>query len=105
MIPNLTKDQRLINLDRAMDARRRRAAVLSRVRTGDMTVPEVLELAESDERISRMSALTLLKAVPGYGLKRSQAVLAKLHIAESRRLRGLGEKQRAALIEHFGGVR
>lgn len=35
---------------------------------------------------------------------RTQQTMRKLHISESRRLRGLGANQRAALVELFGGA-
>ena len=46
-----------------------------------------------------------IKAAPGYGFARTQQTMRKLHISESRRLRGLGANQRAALVELFGGAR
>ena len=45
-----------------------------------------------------------IKAAPGYGFARTQQTMRKLHISESRRLRGLGANQRAALVELFGGA-
>ena len=105
MIPNLTTEQRRENLEKAKAARQRRAAILKGVADGSYTVPDVLNMADSDATVARMKVFTLLKAVPGYGFARTQQTMKRLRIAESRRLRGLGANQRAALIDLFGGER
>lgn len=105
MIPNLTTEQRRENLERAKAARQRRAAILKGVADGSYTVTDVLNMADDDEVVARMKVFTLLKSVPGYGFARTQQTMKRLHIAEPRRLRGLGANQRAALIELFGGTR
>ena len=75
------------------------------VADGSYTVPDVLNMAFTDDAVSRMKVFTLIKAAPGYGFARTQQTMRKLHISESRRLRGLGANQRAALVELFGGAR
>lgn len=105
MIPTLTTEQRRENLEKAKAARQRRAAILKGVADGSYTVPDVLNMAFTDDAVSRMKVFTLIKAAPGYGFARTQQTMRKLHISESRRLRGLGANQRAALVELFGGAR
>lgn len=104
MIPNLTTEQRRENLEKAKTARKRRAAILKSVADGSFTVADVLNMAGSDEAVARMKVFTLLKAVPGYGFARTQQAMKRLRIAESRRIKGLGANQRAALVELFGGA-
>lgn len=101
MLPNLTTEQRRENLRKAMEARQRRAAILERVSDGTYTVSDVLEMANTSETVARMKVFTLLKAVPGYGFSKAQKVLKRLGISESRHIKGLGHKQRAALVEVF----
>lgn len=96
MIPTLTTEQRRENLEKAKAARQRRAAILKGVADGSYTVPDVLNMAFTDDAVSRMKVFTLIKAAPGYGFARTQQTMRKLHISESRRLRGLGANQRAA---------
>lgn len=105
MIPELTNEQRRENLEKARAARQRRAAILKGVADGSCSVVDVLNMALEDETVSRMKVLALIKAAPGYGFARTQQTMRKLHIPESRRLRGLGANQRAALVELFGGAR
>ena len=105
MIPNLTTEQRRENLEKAMAARKRRAAILKSVSDGSYTVADVLNMASADAVVARMRVFTLLKAVPGYGFAHTQRLMKRLRIAESRRIKGLGARQRAALVEVFGGAR
>lgn len=105
MIPTLTTEQRRENLEKAKQARKRRAAILKSVADGSYSVVDVLNMADADDVVARMKVFTLLKAVPGYGFARTQQTMKRLRIAESRRIKGLGMRQRAALIEQFGGAR
>lgn len=91
-------------LKRIKAARQRRAAILKGVADGSYSVPDVLNMAGTDDTVARMKVFTLIKAAPGYGFARTQQTMRKLHISESRRLRGLGANQRAALVELFGGA-
>lgn len=103
MIPNLTTEQRLENLEKAKAARQRRAAILKGVSDGSYTALDVLDMASNDKTVARMKVFTLIRAVPGYGFSRTQYLMRRLHISESRRLRGLGANQRAKLVEMLGG--
>lgn len=105
MIPTLTTEQRRANLEKAKAARQRRSEVLKSVADGSFSVPQVLDMALEDEIVARMRVSTLIKAVPGYGFAKMQRTMKRLHIAESRRIRGLGANQRSALIELFGGAK
>ena len=50
-----------------------------------------------------MKVAALLEALPGVGKVRAKAVMEEIGISETRRVRGLGANQTAALIERFGG--
>ncbi len=43
----------------------------------------------------------LLECVPGIGAVRAERIMTALQIAPSRRVQGLGERQRAALLEEL----
>lgn len=101
MIPTLTTEQRRENLVKAAAARSRRAALLKSVKDGSCTVADVLAMADGDETVARTKVFSLLKAAPGYGFARTQQTMKRLHISESRRIKGLGANQRAALMEVF----
>ena len=101
MIPNLTTEQRRENLEKAMAARKRRAEIMRSVKDGSYSVADVLDMANGDEAVSRMRVFTLIKSAPGYGFARTQQLMRSLGIAECKRLKGLGKRQRAALLGVF----
>jgi S13-like H2TH domain len=95
--PELTAQQRRAASVKAVSARRGRAEVCRAVKEGRLDVREVLGRAESDEAIGAMRVSALVMAMPRYGPRRSAEALAALRIAPTRRLRGLGVAQRAAV--------
>ncbi len=100
-LPEMSPEDRAKALESAKKARTKRATLLRKVSDGKLTVAEVLNMADKDECYERIKVSHLLKAVPGYGEVRSVKLMEDLGIAESRRLRGLGFKQRANLLAHF----
>lgn len=99
-LPRLTDEERRANLSRAMGARAERAEMLRAVKAGVLTPAEVL--ARTDEVALRTPVLAFVRAWPGWGSARSQRLVAGLGIAPSRRLRGLGARQREALLAAWG---
>jgi ribosomal protein S13 len=61
----------------------------------------VLDRAETDEMVGKLKVSAVLQAMPGIGKVKATQIMEKLKIAESRRLRGLGEQQRRALLAEF----
>jgi len=78
-----------------------RAEVKKALREGTMTVAEVLQRGDSDEAVSRLKVTDLLEATPGIGKVRSAAIMDQIGIARTRRVRGLGQHQRRALIDYL----
>lgn len=87
---------------KATVARKRRAEVKTALKSREMTLVEVLDLAETDETVAKMRVSSLLQSLPRIGSHRAMQLMEELGIASSRRIRGLGRLQREALIEHFG---
>ena len=103
-LPPLTPEQRQAALDKAAASRRERAEVKNRLKNSGYTVADVIEESRHNEVIGKMLVVELLQSVPGLGRVRARQVMQRLGIAESRRVRGLGAKQVAALIEEFSGA-
>jgi hypothetical protein len=105
VLPPLTPEQRADALQRATAARRTRAAVREELRTAGSRIPAVLdsiiERGAADEAVAKMRVAALLEAVPGIGKVRAAALMRRLKISESRRVRGLGANQRLALMDAF----
>lgn len=100
-LPPLTPEQRQAALDKAAASRRERAAVKNRLKHSGATIAEVLAEGEHNEVIGKMRVSELLQSMPGLGKVRAAAVMQRLNISESRRVRGLGSKQVAALVAEF----
>lgn len=99
--PPLSAEQRAGALAAATAARAARARARADLKSGRLSLAELLERADADERLAAMRVTDLLAALPGYGKVRAPALLTELRIAESRRLRGLGPHQRAALLQRI----
>ena len=101
-LPPLTPEQRAAALEKAAASRRERAEVKSRLKHSGASISDVLRDGETNEVIGKMRVIDLLQAMPGLGKVRARQVMERLGIAESRRVRGLGTKQVAALQREFG---
>jgi transposase len=100
-LPPLTPEQRAAALAKAAAARRERAAVKNRLKYSSGSLAEVIEDGKSDPVIGKMKVTELLESMPGVGRVRARAIMADVGIAESRRVRGLGANQIAALLTRF----
>lgn len=99
--PVLTEEQRKAALEKAAEARRVRADLKDRLKMGSITLTEVLDQATEDEIVGKTKVLAVLESLPGVGKVKARRLMEEIGIAESRRLRGLGDQQRAALLDHF----
>ncbi|MEF9841660.1 MAG: integration host factor, actinobacterial type [Raoultibacter sp.] len=99
-IPQLSPEERKAALEKAKAARIQRAQVRDDLKNGKLTLKAVLDM-KNDPIVGRMRVSTLIETMPGYGKAKAEKVMTELHIAESRRLRGLGERQEAALLERL----
>jgi 5'-3' exonuclease len=100
-LPVLTPEQRSEALAKAAVARKERAEVKGRLKHGKATVADVLKQGETDDVIGKMKVSALVEAVPGIGKVKAAQLMKRLGIAETRRVRGLGDRQREALEEEF----
>lgn len=95
--PQLTNEQRAAALEKAAAARRARAQVRRALGTGEMTLAEALARSD-DDLVGGIKVKAILTALPGLGKVKSFRLMDQLGISENRRLRGLGRKQREALL-------
>ncbi|MEU3710018.1 MULTISPECIES: integration host factor, actinobacterial type [Streptomyces] len=102
-LPPLTPEQRAAALEKAAAARRERAEVKNRLKNSGVTLHEVIEAGQGNEVIGKMKVSALLESLPGVGKVRAKQLMERLGISESRRVRGLGSNQIAALEREFSG--
>ena len=81
-IPELSPEARAEALEKAKAARIKRAQVREELKAG-------------------MKISTLIETLPGYGKAKAERIMKELQIAESRRIRGIGERQREALLQRL----
>lgn len=93
-VPELTEEQRRQNLERAMAARIERAELKRDLKAGKLSFADALD----DKRAQKLYVRKLLQSAPGIGPAKAEAIMAKLHIAENRRVSGLGSRQRERLL-------
>lgn len=99
--PQLTDEQRKQALERAAEARRVRAEAKELLKTGSMTLAELFAKAEDDELIAGLKVESLIASMPGTGKIKAKRLMESVGIAENRRIRGLGGKQKEALLAEF----
>lgn len=96
-LPQLTDEQRKEALEKAAQARHERAELREKIKSGKVTLEEVLD---SDDPIAnRMKVSALIESLPGYGKAKAVKIMDELGISATRRVKGLGARQREQLIE------
>jgi hypothetical protein len=101
--PTLSDEQRQAALAKAAEARRVRAELKEKLKMGSLNLKELFELAATNEMVGKMKVVAVLESMPGVGKVKARRTMDDIGISESRRLRGLGDQQRAALLETFPG--
>lgn len=104
-IPALTAEQRKASLEKAMRMRKERASIRAKLAEGTYSVSDVIYFADSaDQAAAGMRVKQMINALPGYGLKRTQALMQQIGIADNKRVGGLGRNQAQALIAKLDGA-
>ncbi|MDQ6895537.1 MAG: 30S ribosomal protein S13 [Actinomycetota bacterium] len=100
-LPPLTPEQRAAALAKAGVARRERAAAKNRLKYSQGSLADVITEGRGNDIIGKMKVSALLESLPGVGRVRARQIMDEIGISESRRVRGLGANQAAALIARF----
>lgn len=103
-LPPLTPEQRSAALERAAEARRERAAVKTRLKSSGDSIEHVIASGKENDAIGKMRVSALLESMPGIGRVRARQIMDEVGIAQSRRVRGLGANQTAALVRRFAAA-
>ena len=97
--PARSAQQRADALAAAMASRQERARVRAALKARELTVLDILDGADANPVWAGLKVSWLLACVPGIGPARVERIMAAAQIAPSRRVQGLGVRQRAALVE------
>lgn len=99
--PQLTPEQRRAALEKAARARQKRAEVKEQLKSGRLTLADLLAQGDADDMVGKLKVVSMLESLPGVGKVRARRLMGELDISESRRLRGLGDNQRQRLLDRF----
>jgi hypothetical protein len=99
--PSLTPEQRQAALAKAAEARRARAEIKERLKMGSITLAELLTQADTDDMVAGIKVLAVLESLPGVGKVKARRTMDEVGIADTRRIRGLGDQQRKSLLAAF----
>ena len=100
--PQLTAEQRQAALAKAGEVRRKRAEVKQKLKMRSISLSDLLAQAETDDVVAGTKVLAVLESLPGMGKVRARRLMDEIGIADSRRIRGLGDQQRASLLARCG---
>jgi restriction endonuclease Mrr len=92
----MTPEQRASALVKATEARQARSALLAQVKSGELTLDQILERVD-DEIVKKTRVQQVLRALPGYGAAKVSALMTTSGVDEKRRVGGLTNAQRAKL--------
>ncbi|MEX2420764.1 MAG: integration host factor, actinobacterial type [Actinomycetota bacterium] len=98
-LPVLTDEQRKQALVKAAEARRKRAELKGQLKSGKLMLTDVL--SRQGDTVGKMKVSAVLEALPGVGKVRARKIMERLDISASRRVKGLGPKQRESLLAEF----
>ena len=96
-LPQLTDEQRKTALEKAAQARHERAELRDKIKKGEISLEDVLD--SEDPIASRMKVSALIESLPGYGKAKASKIMDELGISATRRVKGLGARQRTQLLE------
>lgn len=99
-LPQLTDAERRAALQKAVETRQKRAQIKKQIKAGQLSLRNVLN-DTSNPIVAKMKISALLKSLPGVGKVRAQKLMNKIGIDESRRIQGLGSKQRESLLQEL----
>lgn len=98
-IPARTSEQRADALHAALAARTERARLRVALKERTISGVDVIEGAADNRLWAALKVTWLLESLPGVGEMRAERMLDALQIARSRRIQGLGSRQRVALVD------
>ncbi len=101
-VPELDADARLEALEKAKRARQVRAQLKHMLKAGEVQLHEVLDRAGDAPALAKMRVVEVLEAMPNVGKVTAAKLMDELRISPTRRVQGLGSRQRQALLDRFG---
>lgn len=99
-LPVLTLKEKKSALEKAQKMRSERKEIRERLKMSELSLAEVLT-RDADEVMGKMRVAYLLASLPRVGKTTARKVMEEIGIDESRRVQGLGKRQKEALLARF----
>ncbi|MGE5606669.1 MAG: integration host factor, actinobacterial type [Bacteroidota bacterium] len=100
-LPKLSLEEKRKALKKAQEVRSKRAKIRQNLKRGKTTIREVLNNI-NDDVVAKMRVVYLLESLPRIGKVKTKKIMNDIGIDETRRIQGLGNRQKQALIERLG---
>ena len=100
-LPTLSLEEKRNALKKAQEVRSKRAQIRENLKSGKTTIIEILENI-NDDVVAKMRVVYLLESLPRIGKVKTKKIMTDIGIDETRRIQGLGNRQKQALIEKLG---
>ena len=81
-------------------ARTARAEFKNQLKNGSVSLAEAL--ASTDSTVGKLKVVSMLESLPGVGKVKARKIIADIGIADNRRVQGLGQQQKQALLNQLG---
>ena len=99
-VPNISAEDRAKAWEKAQKVRKERAAMREEMKSGKMTLGDVLA-RRSEDVVGGMRVKYVLESMPGIGKVRAKEIMDQIGIDENRKVKGLGSRQEIALLERL----
>jgi hypothetical protein len=100
-LPKLSLEEKRRALKKAQEVRSKRAKIRQNLKNGKTNILEVLANI-NDDVVAKMRVVYLLESLPRIGKVKTKKIMNDIGIDETRRIQGLGNRQKQALIERLG---
>ena len=100
-LPKLSLEEKRKALKKAQEVRSKRAKIRQNLKNGKTNILEVLANI-NDDVVAKMRVVYLLESLPRIGKVKTKKIMNDIGIDETRRIQGLGNRQKQALIERLG---
>ncbi len=99
-LPTISDEQRKQALAKAVKTRQARARLKGQLKDGSISLRGLL--SDSDNPVvAKMRVKSMLEALPGVGKVRAKKLMDNIGISETRRIQGLGKRQKELLFKEL----
>ena len=99
-VPKISEEDRKKALEKAQKVRKERAALREEMKAGKLAMKDVID-RKGEDIVGGMRVKDVLESMPGIGKVRAKEIMDQIGIDENRKVKGLGTRQVAALLERL----